>query len=375
MNDSLLKKKIYGVVLGGAIGDAFGAPVENMHYKDIEAKYGRVEDFINLKLAIEYHIAMRKENKETKTPYQGPKIYWRGASYKGPLIYERSSKLHGMTGLYTDDTHYRLAVYSAMIKFGRRLTTEDSMEFFIRLAAKNLNSTDERVKAWAQSMFKGSSIVTQTASPPIGAGWGSPGGVMNPRDPEQAARDGSILAAAVAEAKNPDATVESVIQAVINNADSLSRSFVSDVFIAEFKGRVEWIIDLAKKVKDMFEIREPVYKELLIPYPPWHSVYFLEMIPVALAMFYLADGDPRKAIIGSTNFGRDCDSIACIAGEISGAFKGIDALPEDWVETVCKANPKPDLKEICEGLTDFAEKLIKERGKKQRRLDTLLKAT
>ena len=30
----------------------------------------------------------------------------------------------------------------------------------------------------------------------------------------------------------------------------------------------------------------------------------------------------------------DSDSIACIAGAISGAYNGLDAIPEDWRSTV-----------------------------------------
>src|SRR5439155_9471065 len=37
--------KVYGWLLGGAIGDAFGIRTEMMHYRDIEAQYGRVSHF------------------------------------------------------------------------------------------------------------------------------------------------------------------------------------------------------------------------------------------------------------------------------------------------------------------------------------------
>lgn len=44
-NNSRMYEKVLGCLLGGLIGDAMGAPVEDMHYADIEKKYGLVDDF------------------------------------------------------------------------------------------------------------------------------------------------------------------------------------------------------------------------------------------------------------------------------------------------------------------------------------------
>ena len=57
-------------------------------------------------------------------------------------------------------------------------------------------------------------------------------------------------------------------------------------------------------------------------------------------------------MIGAANFGRDCDTIACMAGYIAGAYRGIDAIPEKWVSTCLEANPDPDLEKLAEGMTE-----------------------
>ena len=44
-DDTLLFQKVMGLLIGGAIGDAFGIRVEMMHYLDIEEQYGRIEHF------------------------------------------------------------------------------------------------------------------------------------------------------------------------------------------------------------------------------------------------------------------------------------------------------------------------------------------
>ena len=36
---------VYGCLIGGAIGDAMGAPVEMMYYTDIREQYGKVDKF------------------------------------------------------------------------------------------------------------------------------------------------------------------------------------------------------------------------------------------------------------------------------------------------------------------------------------------
>ena len=48
MENVSLFKKIFGCLVGGAIGDAFGIRVEMMHYLDIKEQYGWVTHFDDL---------------------------------------------------------------------------------------------------------------------------------------------------------------------------------------------------------------------------------------------------------------------------------------------------------------------------------------
>ena len=43
-------------------------------------------------------------------------------------------------------------------------------------------------------------------------------------------------------------------------------------------------------------------------------------------------------MLGAVNYGRDCDSIATMAGAIAGALHGESAVPEDWAKTVAEAS-------------------------------------
>jgi ADP-ribosylglycohydrolase len=53
-------------------------------------------------------------------------------------------------------------------------------------------------------------------------------------------------------------------------------------------------------------------------------------------MLLVAHGDYRHAVLGSVNYGRDCDSIATMSGALAGAL-GSD-VPSDWAKTVAEAS-------------------------------------
>jgi ADP-ribosylglycohydrolase len=59
-----------------------------------------------------------------------------------------------------------------------------------------------------------------------------------------------------------------------------------------------------------------------------------EAVPSALAIFKLTNGDFKRGIIYSGNFGRDADTISAIVGAISGAMNGMDSIPQAWVDKV-----------------------------------------
>lgn len=50
----------------------------------------------------------------------------------------------------------------------------------------------------------------------------------------------------------------------------------------------------------------------------------------ALYCFCRSPGDYRCTVLTGANTVGDSDSIACIAGAISGAHNGIEAIPEQW---------------------------------------------
>jgi hypothetical protein len=238
-----------------------------------------------------------------------------------------------------------------------------------RLMAEGAESTDATLswpgpqRAYARMMASLDDLrrmagETRTCWP----GWDAPLGLINAGDPEQAARDGYPIAVAVAAAFAPGATIDHVIDAVLKHADCLGQ------YAQEFRGRLERLLDIAAHCPDVFALREPFYRRFLVTFPPWEAVFPLEMIPCALAMCYIAKGDAEQAIIGAANIGRDSDTIATMAGDVTGALGGIDSLPPAWVEQVLRINPHPQLAGVAEAMCG----LILERAQARSRATTRL---
>jgi ADP-ribosylglycohydrolase len=59
-----------------------------------------------------------------------------------------------------------------------------------------------------------------------------------------------------------------------------------------------------------------------------------EAVASALYCVWRSPGDVRQTILTAANTDGDSDSIACIAGGISGARNGVEAIPASWRDTV-----------------------------------------
>lgn len=175
-----------------------------------------------------------------------------------------------------------------------------------------------------------------------------PVGLVHAGDPDAAARDGYVMATAVAAAMKPGATVERVVESVLARLDCLDS--LDPRYGGEFEGRLKRLLKIAEEAEDVFSLREPVYREILVTYPPWTMNGILEMVPLALAICVAARGDPETAIVGAANMGRDADTIGSFVGEIVGALSGWEAFPRQWTERVETLNPEPDMRRIAEEL-------------------------
>ena len=283
--------KVYGCLIGGLIGDAMGAPAEDKTYQEIEEQFGLINDF---------------------------------------------------EGAGTDDSAIKLILCEAIIENDGYITADEFAASFLKNKEKYYRLFYIPVK----NMFH---KVESKLSLPVYAGLGnmhssstamsiSPLGLINACNPRQAAietydvaglihagdstfcRDGACaIAAAVAEAMNPDATVDSVIAA--------STSYLHKTSSYEMVSWINKTIKMAKDFDDYRKFREEFYKTNLGDIVSDSR----ETVPCVLALFYLAKGDPTQGIIYGANFGRDADTIGTMIGALTGAFKGVKGLKPEWL--------------------------------------------
>lgn len=74
-----------------------------------------------------------------------------------------------------------------------------------------------------------------------------------------------------------------------------------------------------------------------------------EAVALALYCFLRYPDHYARVVVRAANTNGDSDSIACIAGGISGAYLGIDAIPEHWVKRIEKSD---DLGALAQRLAD-----------------------
>jgi ADP-ribosylglycohydrolase len=291
MENSALFDKVYGCLLGGVIGDAMGAPVEGWHYQDIESKHGEVNDF---------------------------------------------------SGDGTDDSAIRLILCEAILNNGGDVTADEFAQAFL--------NNPQYYKLFFIPVRNMYHKIQEGTVLPVYAGMGnmqssssamaiSPMGIINACNPRQAAletydvaglihggeastfcRDGAcVIAAAVAEAFSPDATVDSILAAGTAYLHKKSSALMIDT--------IGSVLEMAKHAGDYQAFREQYYQANL------QNIISdsRETVPAVLAIFYLAHGDPIRSIINAVNFGRDADTLGTMIGGISGAFKGIPGLKPEWV--------------------------------------------
>lgn len=76
-----------------------------------------------------------------------------------------------------------------------------------------------------------------------------------------------------------------------------------------------------------------------------------DSVPVAVGLFALGKGNPKKVIEYCVNFGGDCDTNGSMAGAMAGAYAGISAIPAKWrneVEAVNHVDFEAYAKQILE---------------------------
>jgi ADP-ribosylglycohydrolase len=167
-----------------------------------------------------------------------------------------------------------------------------------------------------------------------------------------------VMAAAVAEALRPGATVASVVAACLE----LARDGTRDAIRA--------VTEAAATVSG-WEAAIPVLRDAVRPFDSVGEAYrdpdldarkpsrknAIEELPVALGMLVATGGDYVATVLGGVNYGRDSDSIAQMGGSIAGALHGEAAVPAQWLSRVSEASHR-DFREVADDLARVAAEVF-----------------
>ncbi|MFI6407036.1 ADP-ribosylglycohydrolase family protein [Streptomyces sp. NPDC050548] len=366
--DSSLEEKITGALVGAAVGDALGGPVEGYSPDQILERHGgRVHGIVG--------------------PWNGDA--WRTARPIAPY--------HKGDGHVTDDTlmtHALVRVYATVRDHLDAYAIADHLvpdlmqnpRWIPELEAEAIPL--QRVflaEKWLAARLHYGHVDPREAG--VGnivncgaAMYMAPVGLLNAANPAGAYTEAldiagahqssygreaaGVFAAAVAAACAPGATPDSVVTACLALAKDGTRT------------AIEKVCEVAARHSDFESALVPL-REAVAPYdtvgPDYRSPSLdarrpsrtraIEELPVALGMLVVAGGDYRHAVLGSVNYGRDCDSIATMAGAVAGALGS--PVPQDWSKTVAEAS-RLDLWEPATTLTAVTREVF-ERDVRQRR--------
>ncbi|MFF9276299.1 ADP-ribosylglycohydrolase family protein [Streptomyces griseosporeus] len=165
-----------------------------------------------------------------------------------------------------------------------------------------------------------------------------------------------VFAAAVAAAAAPGATPDSVVDACLSLAKDGTRAAIERTCeVAARYGDFESALVPLREAVAPYDTVGPDYRAPSLGARRPSRLHAIEELPVALAMTVIAGGDLRHAVLGAVNYGRDCDSIATMAGALTGALGS--PVPDEWAKPVAEAS-RLDLWEPGRTLTAVAREVF-----------------
>lgn len=334
--------RLVAVIVGAAVGDALGGAVEGYSPEAIRERHGG-----------------------PVTGIVGPWFAdWENARPMSPY--------HKGDGIVTDDTLMTHALIETYERVRRHLTAYDVASTLVPIMMSEPRWIPELEKETVllNRVFLAEKWIVlrchYSHADPREAGVGNvvncgaamymaPVGAVNAGDPAAAYAEAldiagahqssfgreaaAVYAAAVAAALAPDATAATTFEAAATLAHDGTRAAL--LAVREAVGRWDGRSDL-----------QPVLREAIRPFDSVGETYrepdmnarkpsrtmSIEELPVALGYVLAHEGDYTSAVLGAVNYGRDCDSIATMSGALCGALRGLEAIPDEWADTVATAS-------------------------------------
>ncbi|MEU8106299.1 ADP-ribosylglycohydrolase family protein [Nonomuraea muscovyensis] len=338
----LLTDKAVGCVAGAAVGDALGGATEGWTPEQIVDRYGGPvegivppynEDWRNARPIAPYHKGDGHITDDTLMTHALIRVY---------------EKVRGHLGAYAMAEHLVPELMGE-----RRWIPELEAEALplqrIFLAEKwivarlHYGHVDPREAGVGNIVNCGAAMYV------------APVGIVNAADPDAAYAEAidltgahqssygreaaGVMAAAVAEAMRPDATVDSVVAACLRLAKDGTRAAIEAVCeTAQGIGHWDGSFAALRAAVRPYDTVADTYRDQGLGARRPSRVHSIEELPLALAFLVVAKGDFRDTVLGGVNYGRDADSIASMGGAIAGALGGLAAVPQEWTTRVAEAS-------------------------------------
>ncbi len=337
----LLRSRIRGCLIGAALGDAWGAPVEKLSPEEIRQQYGNIDS-----LDVEH--------------------------------YRYPSRTHGKGfGRFTDDTLMNILLCQVYQELGSHLDAYSVFPLIRKIYFEEIWVPEyqkkmpliERLFYPEKYLFLSNFLASRD---PRSGGVGNmvncgaamymaPVGLANAADPLGAYQEAisfasahqtsygleaaGVFAACVAAAMIEGISLEQIVQNALDLAKDGTKLAIAAV------------VDIVPKMR---QAQDPasVLHQTLRPFSPMGDdlkrspdkigqptenytpsrLKSIEELPVALGYILLHKGDFMESLKGGVNSGRDTDSIGCMIGAILGAWHGVDAINPEYIQQLRQAN-------------------------------------
>jgi len=306
------RSRCRGCLVGAAVGDALGAPLEFLTKPQILERYGRVTDFVPV------------------SP---------GHPNAGLL-----------PGQFTDDTKLLVAMAEALIPGQDGLIGFNEAVFVSRLVAwyksGDLRCAGKATKAACKALLKGRSPGESGVPNSLGGGAAvraAPLGLLyslgNDYGPilMKECQGSTIITHKDARAVGATAAIAGAVAILKGAIQPLSaKMFLRSVstFSAGAEGLAAEGLGESREYPDTFGAKLDRVRELLglSTERGLHALgnggSVMECVPAAIFAFVNSPRDFEHSLFTAVNSGGDADTLGALVGALSGAYNGIDAIPE-----------------------------------------------
>lgn len=322
-----INERCYAVLLGCAIGDALGMPVEGWKKEQIRKYVGKIEHYLDPVVPTD------ATGREVQRDEFGPLKCWNRDITKG---------------CYTDDTILTLALAQSLAQYGMNLeeiAKGQLQEYLDRLLPNGdvFGGFGGTTKAAFQNLING---MSPTDSGVIGGPGNAPAMKMAPLGVymhlHEKYADGLKFAKTIGEIthKDPRSVASGVVHAhaiysllhnidrheFVDTLDFVCRNYedpltheFTDSLDGPLASRFAWISMHRDAAADF------AHKNLKSTSKVYHSY------PFAVFMFQKYWDDPIAGLIETVNYGGDCDTTGAMYGAMVGARFG-NIFPREWID-------------------------------------------